>query len=172
MKLIRAEADKLEEILQGQGQLADQLYECACRMEHALIENDLAELKKTIESEEDLSESFTEQESQRQKTAQSLGGMLGLQKREPSLLEITGRLGDQELISRLQQAGKYIAKSVSRIQHKNSTVRKILTLRSEYADTLLRQITGSDETEHYGYGIRGQIVESGNSEHGIYEVLI
>ena len=48
MKLIRAEADKLEEILQGQGQLADQLYECACRMavQSAYSESPVAALLK------------------------------------------------------------------------------------------------------------------------------
>ena len=138
MKQIEAEAGQLEQILQEQGWLADQLYECACQMEHALIENDLDELKKTIENEEDLTGSFAEREGRRQKAALSLGKMLGLQKQEASLLEISEGLEDEELKNRLQQAGKYVAKSISRIQHKNFTVRKMLMLRNEYTDTLLR----------------------------------
>lgn len=162
----------MEQILQEQGRLADQLYECACQMEHALIENDLDELKKTIENEEDLTGSFAEREGRRQKAALSLGKMLGLQKQEASLLEISEGLEDEELKNRLQQAGKYVAKSISRIQHKNFTVRKMLMLRNEYTDTLLRLITGNTDAENYGYGMRGQIVESGNPDHGMYEVLI
>ena len=172
MKRIRAEAEKLAEILQEQEQLANLLYDCACGMEHALIENDLTELKKAIESEEDLSSNFAERESGRQKTALSLGELLGLPKQEPSLNEITEKLDDQELKTRLQEAGKQMAKSVSRIQRKNATVRKILVLRSDYTDTLLRCITGSACAEHYGYGMHGQIVEPENPEHGMYEVLI
>lgn len=169
---IRAEARGLEETLREQEQLMDRLYESICRKEHALVENNLDELKRAIESEEDLAPLLEEKDCRRRKAALLLAELLGLKEKAPSLREIAGAMEDRELADRLLDAGGSMSGSVSRLQRKNSAVREILTLKSEYTDTLLRLISGNAETEHYGYGVHGEMVESDRSDHGIYEVLI
>mgnify|MGYP002349626162 CR=1 FL=1 len=169
---IRAEAGALEDTLREQERLLEQLYECACRKERALIENDLNGLKRAVENEEDLTPLLREKEGPRQGTALRLAGLLGLRAQKPSLRELAGALADREAADRLREAGGRMSEAVARLQRKNSTVRELLTLKSEYTDTLLRQIAGNPEPEQYGYGKSGEMVESRNPERGIYEVLI
>lgn len=166
------EAEALEKILQEQQRLVAQLYECVCGKEHALIENDLSALKKDVESEEDLTLSFSEQEDRRQKRVRGLTALLRMTGKEPSLLEIAGMLEDRELACRLKKAGKDLAESVFKVQQKNHTVREILKLKSEYTETLLKLMTGNVDAKNHGYGVHGEIVESGEPDRGMYEVLI
>jgi hypothetical protein len=169
---LRSRGGKLVKILDRQCMLADQLLDCASRAESALIEENLEELKDTAEQEEDLSAEFSEYEKRRMEQALALSELLGIAKKNPSLREIAGQLGDRELAERLRSAGSALAAAAQRVQEKNGQVHEILLLKSAYTDTMLGLMTGASAKRNHSYDIHGGKVEADGPQEGIYEVLI
>lgn len=172
MEELNTAAETLEKILREQTHLAGRLYNCICNKEHALVEEKLTALKKAVENEEDLVQDLSDKEKTRQDEVQNLIAMLAIPEKNPSLRDLTAKMGDKDLTERLNHAGTRLADIVLRVHEKNEEIRALLNLKSAYTETMLQLMTGKSESMDHSYGAHGEILELNDPGPGIYEVLI
>ena len=168
---INATVYLLEKALQTQIELTSQLFACAAKAEMALIQNDMDGLRAAVDMQEDISMQFMEEERIRRQQVKLLSVLLHMGEADISLKEITQRLPDRERAEKLEQIGSNLANLVAEVQEKNSTVREMLTLKSEYVNTMLGLLSGRQDVRGQGYNARGDLTKA--YDHcGMYEVLI
>lgn len=168
---INANVCLLGKALQAQIELASQLFACAEKAEMALIQNDMDGLRAAVDLQEDISMRFMEEERIRQQRVKLLSVLLHMGEADISLKEITHRLPDRDSAEKLAQTGRNLAKFVADVQEKNYTVREMLTLKSEYVNTMLGLLSGRQDVRGQGYNAHGDLTKP--YDHcGMYEVLI
>lgn len=170
-KQVKEAVCDLEKILRTQKELTDQLLTYGKKEEAALIANSLDGLREAIERQEEISLKLAEQERLRIQKAQMLTAFLGISRPNASLNEIEASLSDPELAEQLDRTGKALAESVRGTQVENNTVKEILSLKSDYTNTMLRLLTGGGDSRNQSYDMHGGI-KAYNEDGGIYEVLI
>lgn len=169
---IRTAARELAGFLNAQLKLTNRLYACACRKEQALVENDLDTLKAALDDEEELVQEFAKNEKSRIASAEKMGKLLGSEQKGNSLRDLFDKMGDAQTTVLLKTLRIQLAEAVRKTQEKNSAVQNILTLKNEYAETMLRILSNTERDDSQNYGINGQIVELlGDPEKGLFEVL-
>jgi FlgN protein. len=163
----------LEKVLADQTGLIDSLLSCVQQQEGALINNDLSGLRHTLEQEEEISSRMADAEHDREEAVEHLARALHLESPAPTLEKIVASFPADSMADRLRCAGKKLNASVYELQKKNATVQQLLTVKRDYADWMLRILTGNTgESKSLGYDSRGEMAESHGEERGIYEVLI
>lgn len=169
---ISGAAAELEEILRGEAGLVSRLYNCICAEEGAIVEDRLEAITRAVENQEELASALAKAEETRTAKALELAGLLGADGERPSLHEISERLTDVQQAQRLTDAGKRLSDMMEKLRRKNQDVRGILTLRSDYTETMLNLIAGVEDTPSSGYGARGQILNTADPGPGMYEISI
>lgn len=161
----------LENVLQTQTELTSQLLVCAEKAETALIQNDISDLRAAVDMQEDISIRFMEEERIRRQQVKQLSVLLNLGEADVSLKEIARRLPDRQSAGKLEQTGRSLTKFIAKVQGKNDTVREMLSLKSEYVNTMLELLSGRPDARGQRYNAHGDLTKAYDSC-GMYEVLI
>ncbi len=149
---------ELESILQKQCRVISSLLEYASAKEHALLNEDIKELKAVLEDEEDAVFEFSSYESKRVKKVNEFLQSVGKRPEQLSLTDMLALVEDADKTQTVAEAGSRLNKLAKKLYNENEKLNKIINIKRDYVDVMLEALTGDDEPDARNYDGTGAVV--------------
>ena len=165
-------ANGLTQALAQENLLTDQLKKTAQAKKAALASDGIEALQAELEHEEELIGRFREQEEAREKCTRILMRKLRVDDGKVTLRQLAEKIPDSTLRERLEKLGAALSSSVKELRELNDSVRRILILKNDHVDMMLRILSGNEEDVPTNYDSHGSVSSEVVENHGIYEVMV
>ncbi len=149
---------ELEAVLVKQCDIVASLLEFASHKEHALLNDDIKELKLALEDEEDAVFEFSSYESKRVKKVNEFLHSVGKKPEQLSLTQMLALVEDADKSQAIADAGSRLNKLAKKLYSENEKLNKIINIKRDYVDVMLEAITGDNEPVAQNYDGTGSIV--------------